>query len=148
MKLRILLVAALLTAGCSSDPNRLPPTNPFKPDQRQARELRLEAGQLYKAARQALDSSDFATAIERYDQLITRFPFSDYATQAQLERIYAQYRNYDRDGALAAADRFLREHPRHAHVDYVYYLKGLCNFERIEGLSDMLNLDSLSLIHI
>lgn len=141
MKLRIPLVAALLIAGCSSDPDRLPPTNPFKPEQRSARELRLEAGQLYKAARQSLDSSDFANAIERYDQLGTRYPFSEYATQAQMEKIYAQYRNYDRDSALAGAERFLREHPRHVHADYVQYLKGLSNFEREEGLSDLLNLD-------
>jgi outer membrane protein assembly factor BamD len=141
MKLRILLVAALLAAGCSSDPDRLPPKNPFKPEQRSAREVRLAAGQLYKAARQALDSSDYSTAIERYDLLGTRYPFSEYATQAQLEKVYAQYRSYDRDSALAGADRFLREHPRHASADYVQYLKGLINFDRDEGLSDLIGLD-------
>lgn len=142
MKLKIMLAAALLAAGCSSDPNRLPPANPFKPEQRSARELRLEASQLYKAARDSLDTSDFATAIERYDKLMQRFPFSEYATQAQLEKIYAQYRNYDHDAALAGAERFLREHPRHASAAYVQYLKGLANFDREEGLTDMLGLDA------
>jgi len=142
MKLKLMLAAAILVAGCSTDPNRLPPTNPFKPEQRSARELRLEASQLYKAARDSLDSSDFATAIERFDKLTQRFPFSEYATQAQLEKVYAQYRNYDHDAALAGADRFLREHPRHAAADYVQYLKGLINFDREEGLSDLLGLDA------
>ncbi len=142
MKLKITLVAALLVAGCSSDPNRLPPTNPFKPEQRSAREMRLEAGQLYKAARDSLDTSDFSTAIERYDRLIQRFPFSEYATQSQLEKIYALYRNYDQDSALAGAERFLREHPRHSGAAYVQYIKGLANFDREEGLSDMLGLDA------
>jgi outer membrane protein assembly factor BamD len=142
MKLKITLVAALLVAGCSSDPNRLPPTNPFKPEQRSAREMRLEAGQLYKAARESLDTSDYSTAIERYDRLMQRFPFSEYATQSQLEKIYAQYRNYDHDSALAGAERFLREHPRHGGAAYVQYVKGLANFDREEGLSDMLGLDA------
>lgn len=142
MKLKLMLAAAILAAGCSSDPNRLPPDNPFKPEQRSARELRLEASQLYKAARDSLDSSDFATAIERFDKLTQRFPFSEYATQAQLEKVYAQYRNYDHDAALAGADRFLREHPRHAAADYVQYLKGLINFDREEGLSGVLGLDA------
>ncbi|HSW12412.1 MAG TPA: outer membrane protein assembly factor BamD [Solimonas sp.] len=142
MKLKIMLAAAILAAGCSSDPNRLPPTNPFKPEQRSARELKLEASQLYKAARESLDSSDFGTAIERYDKLTQRFPFSEYATQAQLEKVYAQYRNYDHDAAMAGADRFLREHPRHPAADYVQYIKGLTNFDREEGLSDMLGLDA------
>lgn len=145
MKLKLTLaatLAALLVAGCSSDPNKLPPTNPFKPEQRSAREMRLEASQLYRAARESLDTSDFATAIERYDRLVQRFPFSEYATQAQLEKVYAQYRNYDHDSALAGAERFLREHPRHAGAAYVQYIKALANFDREEGLSDMLGLDA------
>ena len=145
MKLKLTLaatLAALLVAGCSSDPNKLPPTNPFKPEQRSAREMRLEASQLYRAARESLDTSDFSTAIERYDRLMQRFPFSEYATQAQLEKVYAQYRNYDHDSALAGAERFLREHPRHAGAAYVQYIKALANFDREEGLSDMLGLDA------
>ena len=32
--------------------------------------------------------------------------------------------------AIAAIDRFLQINPRHPHVDYAYYLRGLTNFER------------------
>lgn len=144
MKLKILLAGALalVVGACSSDPAKTPPGNPFKPDQRSAREQRLEASQLYRAARDALDAADFQGAIDRYNQLIVRHPFTDYATQGQLERIYAKYRAYDADAALAEADRFLREHPRHAQADYVQYLKGLVNFDRDEGLSGFLGLDS------
>jgi outer membrane protein assembly factor BamD len=141
MKLKILLVAALLVAGCSSDPNRLPPTNPFKPDQRNIREMRLQAGQLYREARRSLDNRDYVTAVEQYDKLSLRFPFSDYATQGQLEKIYALYRSHDPDSAMLAAERFLRERPRHPNADYVQYLKGLINFDRQEGLTDVLGLD-------
>lgn len=125
---------ALLIAGCAGDPSDPGPTNPFRPGGKNERELRLEADGLYKLARRSLESSDFAGAIQRYDQILVRYPFTDYATQAQLEIGYAKYRSFDPDGALSTAERFLKEHPRHAAIDYVYYLKGLINFQRGDTL--------------
>ena len=133
--------AVLLLAGCSSDPDRADrPENPFNDDtpgaakQLTDRELRLQADELYRHARRALDDSDYTVAITRYDHLIARYPFSDYSTQAELEKIYAQYKGFKSDEALSGADRFLRSHPRHPHADYVQYLKGVTDFERDEGL--------------
>lgn len=132
-----LAVLAFTLAACSSDPSEPPPTNPFRASKSE-RELRLEADGLYKLARRSLDSADFQGAIQRYDQILLRYPFTDYATQAQLESIYAKFRSYDADNALSTADRFLKEHPRHPAVDYVYYMKGLINFQRNESMLDNL----------
>lgn len=153
MKNPSLLVAmlALFVAACSSSPKkddsepgsqreRAERPQIFKDDnnplaaQREERRLsELSAEQLYRRARSALDSSDFNTAVENYDRLSSQHPFSPFATQGNLERIYALYRNFEPDRALSGADRFLREHPRHPQVDYVYYLKGLINFHRDES---------------
>jgi len=133
----IAAILAIALAACSSDPNNVPPTNPFRGGKSE-RELRLEADGLYKLARRSLDTADFQGAIQRYDQVMLRYPFTDFATQAQLESIYAKYRAFDADGALTTADRFLKEHPRHSQVDYVYYLKGLINFQRGDSLFDWL----------
>lgn len=107
--------------------------NPLAKRREEARLAALSAEQLYRRARVALDSSDFTSAIESYDRLSTQHPFSPFATQGELERIYSLYRNFEPDLALSAADRFLREHPRHPEVDYIYYLKGLVNYHREEG---------------
>ena len=146
------VVAALSLSACSSADKRDPldrPTNPFRTDssnpalQRQVseRELRLEADELYRLARRALDSSDFTDAIQRYGTLIERYPFTEYATQAELERIYAQHRQFETDTARSAADRFLREHPRHARADYVQYLKGVIHAESEQSIADFLPID-------
>lgn len=144
--LRAIAVAlTLAAAACSSSGAKdkpIPLDNPLKPDSRAAREQRLAADELYRDARQALDSNDFSTALSRYNAIATRFPFTEYATQADLERIYAQYRSYQADDALVSADRFLKEHPRHPAADYVQYLKGLINSTREEGLSGALGLDA------
>lgn len=139
------LAAATLVAGlcaCSSNPDRPAPNNPFKPEQVSSREQRLQAGELYRLARSALDSSDFTGAITRYGQISLRFPFTDYAVQSQMERVYALYRNYQYDEALTDADRFLRDYPRHAHADYVQYLKGLINAQRDQGFTASLGFDT------
>ena len=138
--LRLAACALLaLLAACSSNPDKLPPTNPFKPDQQQnARLEKLAADKLYRLARESLDASDFTTAITRYDQLILRHPFTDYATQGEMERIYAYFRNYQAEEATTASDRFLREHPRHLHADYVQYLRGLINASRDQSLFDFI----------
>lgn len=145
MKISSYAVAALvvLLAACSSDPERttpsrrpVDPNDPMAARREEAREARLGARDMYRRARESLNSSDFGTAIEDYDKLATRYPFSDYSTQGELERIYALYRNFEPDRALSAADKFMREHPRHGAIDYVQYIKGLTNYNRdLEALS-------------
>lgn len=149
MKTSPYLLAALviLLAGCSTNPGDASPKIPLNPDdpgysRREAlREAKLGARDLYRQARQSLNSSDFLAAIETYDKLATRYPFSDYSTQGELERIYALHRNFEPDRALSAADKFTREHPRHAAIDYVQYLKGLTNYNRESDALSLLPVD-------
>lgn len=141
-------------AGCSSDGKKEPgyrPKNPFAKGDRNTpggpkpavteQELKAEAAQLYRVGRGALESSDFAEATLRYDLLAERYPFTEYATQAELEKVYVLSRDFKPDESLSAADRFLREHPRHPRADYVQYLKGVIQAERDKGLADSLPLD-------
>ncbi len=89
---------------------------------------------LYDTARKNLDNSNFDLAIKNLQLLEARYPFGPYAEQAQLELIYAHYRNYDHEEAVAAAERFIRLHPQHPNVDYAYYMKGLASFTESQGL--------------
>jgi len=85
--------------------------------------------QLYDEALSALEADNFGLAIEKLQLLEARYPFGRYSEQAQLELIYAYFRNYEPESARAAADRFIRLHPNHDNIDYAYYLKGLTAFE-------------------
>lgn len=94
------------------------------------------ADRFYSEAKNALDKGDYTNAIKYYEKLETRYPFGKYAQQAQLDIIYAYYKFDEPESALVAADRFLKLYPRHPKVDYVYYLKGVVNFELTQGLLD------------
>lgn len=120
--LAIVLVAlTALVAACQT--GREPdPTIGWTPDR------------LYAEAKDELSSGNYAEAIKFLQKLESRYPFGRWAQQAQLELIYAQYKDSERALALAAADRFIRLHPNHPALDYVYYMKGLINFNDQSGL--------------
>jgi len=117
----LLLIATLaLTAACSSN----------KPEV----DENLSETELYQQAQDDLDNSSYNNAIAKLKALESRYPFGRYAEQAQLELIYAYYKNVEPEAAKASAERFIRLHPQHANVDYAYYLKGLASFDQDRGL--------------
>ncbi|MCB1672339.1 MAG: outer membrane protein assembly factor BamD [Pseudomonadales bacterium] len=92
--------------------------------------------QFYRRASQQLNSQNFRGAIATYQALESRFPFGRFATQAQIELVYAYYRNGDLEASIAAADRFIRLNPEDPNVDYAYYMKGLSNFTADDSFLD------------
>ncbi|WP_317933009.1 outer membrane protein assembly factor BamD [Halioxenophilus sp. WMMB6] len=88
---------------------------------------------LYDAAERQLKSSQWEAGISTLQLLEENFPFGSYAEQAQLELIYAYYKNFETEAAIASADRFIRLHPQHRQVDYAYYMKGLATFTEGRG---------------
>jgi len=91
---------------------------------------------LYDSIQGNIKTENFSMAVRNLQLLESRYPFGPYAEQAQLEIIYAHYRNYEPDAAVAAADRFIRLHPQHQSADYAYYIKGLANYAEGQGFLD------------
>jgi outer membrane protein assembly factor BamD len=117
----LLLIATLaLTVACSSKQEKV--------------DENLSETELYRQAQTDLDHNDYTPAIAKLKALESRYPFGHYAEQAQLELIYANYKNVEPEAARAAADRFIRLHPQHPNVDYAYYLKGLASFDQDRSL--------------
>jgi len=86
------------------------------------------AQKLYTEAKDNLNSGNYEQAIKYYEKLEARYPYSRLAQQAQIDTAYAYYKDSEPAQAMAAADRFIKMYPNHSNVDYVYYLKGLINF--------------------
>lgn len=87
------------------------------------------ADELYDQAKRRMDSADYSLAVKSYEQLVTRFPFSNVSRQGQLDLMYVYYKNDSRENCIDLADQFIRENPTHPRVDYAYYVKGLANFD-------------------
>ncbi len=95
-----------------------------------------DAKKFHEKARAAMDAKNYQKAIKLYETLEARYPFGDYAAQTQLDVAYAYFKNDDPEAAIAAANRFIKIHPRNPNVDYAYYLKGLVNYNRGIGFID------------
>lgn len=108
------ILAFLVLAGCSGE--KVDPLD------------NMSAAELYRKAKDYMEAETYTQAIEHYEILESRYPFGDFATQAKLDVAYAYYLYNEPESATAAADRFIKLHPRHPAVDYAYYLKGLINF--------------------
>src|SRR5439155_1681268 len=91
------------------------------------------AQRLYGEAKDAMNAKEWQKAIKFLEKLEARYPYGRFAQQAQLEVAYAQYKDNERALAIAAADRFIKLYPNHPNVDYAYYLKGLINFNELQG---------------
>lgn len=102
------------------------------------------ADKLYTEARTALDDSNWTQAKDYYQKLEARFPFGQYAQQAQIELIYANWKDGDAPGAVQAADRFLRSYPNHPNSDYVMYLKALATLNETDSWFNILAAEDLA----
>jgi outer membrane protein assembly factor BamD len=97
------------------------------------------AAKLYSEAKSNLGDRNYDQAIKYYQKLEARYPYGRFAQQAQIEVAYAHYKQAEPALAVAAADRFIKMHPNHPNVDYVYYLKGLANFNEDLGIMGFLS---------
>jgi len=122
MRYSLALLLALVMTGCGLMPDMNDETRGWS------------AAKLYAEARDQLNSRNYEKAIQYYQKLESRYPYGRFAQQAQIEIAYAHYKDQEPALAIAAADRFIKLHPNHPNVDYLYYLKGLANFNDDLGL--------------
>lgn len=121
------IALALSLSGCGLLPEKIDETKDWS------------ASKLYSEARDELAVGNYEKAISHFEKLESRYPFGTYAQQAQMEIAYAHYRQGDQAQSLAAIERFIKLHPNHTHVDYMYYLRGLVNFNDKVSFLDFLS---------
>ena len=126
------LIGALLLGGCGLLPDQADETAGWS------------AQRIYSEARGSMNEGGYERAIRLYERLEARYPYGRYAQQAQIDVAYAHYKKNEPALAIAAAERFIRLHPNHPHVDYAYYLKGLVTFNEDLGLFANLSRQDLS----
>ncbi|MFN7113770.1 MAG: outer membrane protein assembly factor BamD [Alphaproteobacteria bacterium] len=121
----LLVLLSLPLAACATE------------EQKATKRLAKEAAQqepvetLYNRAAQRLDEGVFFDAAKLFDEVDRQYPYSQWATRAQLMSGYAHYRNMRYDEAVLALDRFIELHPGDESIAYAHYLRALCHYEQI-----------------
>lgn len=111
----LLLVGAL--GACAADEDVLPPDRPVE--------------ELYNEASDLLSKKEYRDAAEAFQEVERQHPYSVWATRAQLMTAFAFYQNLDYDQAIVALDQYIQTHPGSDNIAYAYYLRALCDYERL-----------------
>ena len=112
-----MLVALALVAGCASDDAPVYIERPVE--------------DLYNQAMDNLAVGSYKEAYELFEEVDRQHPYSAWAARAQLMGAYVYYLSNRFDEAILALDRFIDLHPGHDNIDYAYYLKAICYYDRI-----------------
>jgi outer membrane protein assembly factor BamD len=92
------------------------------------------ADTLYAEGVSQLQKQNYDKAVTDFDEVEETYPYSTWATHAQLLAGYAQYKQQNYDDAISALNRYIALHPENQDVAYAYYLKALCYYEQIDDV--------------
>ena len=74
---------------------------------------------------------DYPRAIEFFQEVIDNYPYSEYATLAELKIADVYYDQGKYEEAASYYQDFVELHPTNLAVPYAIYRNGLCSFERL-----------------
>lgn len=130
------LALALNLAACAGDKakDKQPSTATAEEIDKKAAETAAKqkpVEEMYNKAAQLLDKASYVEAAHAFEDVDREYPYSQWATKAQLMSGYAYYKNLRYDDAIVAIDRFIELHPSDDNIAYAWYLKSLCYYEQI-----------------
>lgn len=93
-----------------------------------------DVSNLYNQGLDHMMDRNFNEAIFTFQELERQHPYSGWSTRAQMMIAYAQYRQGLNGESLATIDRFIRLHPGHKNLAYMYYLRAMNHYTRISDV--------------
>ncbi|WP_300457843.1 outer membrane protein assembly factor BamD [Desulfobacula sp.] len=97
-------------------------------------EMEKNAQELVSDASSAFVAGDYKTAVKAYTDLKDWYPFSKYASLAELKIADAHFLLGEYDEALLAYEDFEKMHPKNEAIPYVIYRMGLCWFNQLDSI--------------
>ncbi len=76
----------------------------------------------------------YVGAINVFQQIKDKYPYSKYVVMAELKIADALYMKGNYDEAYEAYNEFEKLHPLNPNIPYVIYQKGMCHFERVSTI--------------
>ena len=104
---------------------------------------------LYADAARSLSLKRYEDAVALFEEVERQHPYSAWARRAMLMKSFAYYQDNDYDEAIQSIDQFLALHPGNKDAAYAFYLKAMCNYERIRdvGRDQAFTVDALSTLN-
>lgn len=121
-RIMLLGMVLVLAAACSDD-------SETKPIAQAPEDTPVEV--IYNQGLDEVTAGDYQDAALTFDLVERQYPYSVWATKAQLMAVFSYYMTNDYDLAIGAADRFIRLHPGSADSAYAHYMIAVSHYEQI-----------------
>ena len=86
---------------------------------------------LYNSAAKELDTRDYESAIQLFNEVERQHPYSEWARRSTLMSAFAAYQSRRYDDAIDTARRYISLNPGSDEAAYAYYLVATSYFEQI-----------------
>ena len=97
-------------------------------------EVSLPAEQLIIKGMEEFNIGKYFLAIEYFNEILDRYPFSPQAPLAELKAADSNYYMERYEEALVLYREFEERHPTNEAIAYVMYQKGMCSYNRIDRI--------------
>ncbi len=118
------VLACVLVAGCTKVKETL--------RIEEKAEVQLPAEQLIIKGMEEFNVGKYFLAIEYFNEILDRYPFSPQAPLAELKAADSNYYMERYEEALVLYNEFEERHPTNEAIAYVMYQKGMCSYSRID----------------
>ena len=85
----------------------------------------------YQQAQLNFANKEYHAAIENYQYVVDKYPFSPYAEESEMKIGLAYYKNKDYAQAIAALDDFQRMHPTSKNLQLASYYIAMSYFDQV-----------------
>jgi len=116
----IIIVASISLVGCKSKSKDL--------------DTIIPARELYNSGAEALEAGKYIKASNEFEKVFFQHPGNSITADAEIMQAYSLYLAGEYDEVGDVLDIFLKLHPRHKDVAYVYYLQALANYVQISSV--------------
>ncbi len=116
-----LLIPLLVLTGCAGKDD---PDLSSKPKDKPVEEI-------YQEAWDYQGRYNYYDAARLFEEVDRQYPYSPWATDAQLMYAWSLYEGNRNEEARVALDRFIELHPQHEYAPYAWYLKAISYYEEI-----------------
>jgi len=113
-KLTLLILTLAVVAGCAKH------EQPFKSG----------AEREYEAAKELMNKGSYGIVAKNLEKFSANYPYSKYAIQAELLRIFAAYKDAEFILSETLSKKFTERHPTHANVDYAKYMLAMSYYRQ------------------
>jgi outer membrane protein assembly factor BamD len=94
------------------------------------------AEEAFKIAKDLEDADRYQAAIQRYNDVKNKFPYSALATEAELAAANVHFKSEDYVEAQISYQNFRELHPKHPKVDFVIYRIGMSYYMQLPETID------------